>query len=765
MGDVTMTQQDASCSGRQRMAADSMDHSHFTSMAPTRARLIPLTRAIRQLAMLSAGMLLAPMSYAGLLDGPQPIETRLSGLGHGQSDFGGVGLMQTPTARMQKPGSIHFSYSQVEPYRRYNVSLQPLDWLEVGFRYTEVTNRLYGEAIAGDRNYLDKGVDAKFRLWEESRYLPEVAVGLRDMGGTSLFGSEYLVASKRWYDLDFTLGLGWGYLGSRGDISNPLGWVRDSYNDRPGRGETGGDQGGEFSLNSLFKGDVGIFGGVEWQTPWDPLVLMAELDGNDYQSEPQDNDQEQDSPINLGARLSVTDNLTVKAGWERGNTAMFGVNFGVDLAGLSQAKLDSPPERLIAGAPTRNQVSWPELSREIQAQSGIRVDSLSRKGTALIVSGESTRFRSTAQAEGRANRVLHNRLDDDFESFHYRLRSGGLDTREDVHSRADVVSAGHDARQQLRYTHSVYALAATEPTDEHGEGAARYSGEKVLLENPDDRWSAGFSPGLNQNIGGPDGYLYQAYLRGSASWRTDRHGWLSGSAQLTLFDNFDKFDYISDSKLPRVRSYIGRYIEETDVGINNLQYTRTHQFGRDWYGMAYGGILEMMYAGVGAEVLYRPLGSPLAYGVDVNWVKQREFDQQFGLRDYSTTTGHASIYWDTGYEDVLAKASFGRYLAEDVGMTLDLSRGFANGARMGAWATFTDAGDDFGEGSFDKGLYIVLPLDAFFMHSSRDNVGLAWNPLTRDGGARLSRKFSLYDMTSYRDMDDYWRGFASQVWK
>ncbi|WP_233266244.1 YjbH domain-containing protein [Cobetia sp. L2A1] len=719
--------------------------------------------AIRQLVYLSAGMLLIPSAHAGLLDGEQPVESRLSGLGLGQSDFGGVGLMQTPTARMQRAGSLAFSYTDVSPYRRYNVSLQPLEWLETGFRYTEITNRLYGEAIAGDRDYLDKGVDAKIRLWEESRYLPAVAVGLRDMGGTSLFGSEYLVASKRWYDFDFTLGLGWGYLGSRGDLNNPLGWASDNYNDRPT--DTGGDEGGEFSLNSLFKGQMGIFGGVEWQTPWQPLVLMAELDGNDYQSEPQSNDQEQDSPINLGARLSMTDNLILKAGWERGNTAMLGVTFGVDLAGLSQAKLDTPPEPLVAKAPASNQLSWPELSREIQAQSGIRVDSLTREGTALIVSGESTRFRSTAQAEGRANRVLHNRVDDYFESFHYRLRSGGLDTREDVHARADIAKAGHDARQQLRYTHSVYALAATEPNDSKAEGAARYSDEKVLLENTGDRWSAGFSPGLNQNIGGPDGYLYQGYLKGSAAWRTDRHGWLSGSAQLTLFDNFDQYEYISDSKLQRVRSYIGRYIEETDVGIDNLQYTRTHQFGRNWYGMAYGGILEMMYAGVGGEVLYRPLGSPLAYGVDVNWVKQRAFNQQFGLRDYSTTTGHASIYWDTGYEDVLAKISLGRYLAKDLGMTLDISRGFANGARMGAWASFTDAGDDFGEGSFDKGFYIMLPLDAFFVHSSRDNVSLAWNPLTRDGGARLNRKYSLYDMTDYRDMDEYWQDFDSNVWK
>ncbi|STL49430.1 putative lipoprotein [Escherichia coli] len=36
----------------------------------------------------------------------------------------------------------------------------------------------------------------------------------RDIGGTGLFDAEYLVASKAWGPFDFTLGLGWGYLGT-----------------------------------------------------------------------------------------------------------------------------------------------------------------------------------------------------------------------------------------------------------------------------------------------------------------------------------------------------------------------------------------------------------------------------------------------------------------------------------------------------------------------------------------------------------------------
>jgi hypothetical protein len=169
-----------------------------------------------------------------------------SNLGSGQGDFGGIGLMQTPTARMAPVGSMLVGWSRIAPYRRYNVFFQPTEWLEGGFRYSEIEDRLYGEAIAGDRNLLDKGFDMKLRLLEESRYLPELALGMRDLGGTTLFGAEYLVASKRWHDVDVSLGLGWGYLGHAADAGSPLGGLDSRFDSRPD--DSGGDQGGEFRL-------------------------------------------------------------------------------------------------------------------------------------------------------------------------------------------------------------------------------------------------------------------------------------------------------------------------------------------------------------------------------------------------------------------------------------------------------------------------------------------------------------------------------------
>ena len=57
---------------------------------------------------------------------------------------------------------------------------------------------------------------------KEELYLPQVAVGIRDIVGTGVFGSEYIVGSKQIGNTDVTLGLGWGRLAGKGLVSNPL---------------------------------------------------------------------------------------------------------------------------------------------------------------------------------------------------------------------------------------------------------------------------------------------------------------------------------------------------------------------------------------------------------------------------------------------------------------------------------------------------------------------------------------------------------------
>ena len=114
------------------------------------------------------------------------------------SNYGTTGLIQMPTARFYEEGSIGFTWSHLEPYLRGSIIAYPFNWFEASYQYTDVNNWLYSpyDDFSGSQSYKDKSFSAKFRLLKESRYMPSLALGFRDLGGTGLFASEYLVASK-----------------------------------------------------------------------------------------------------------------------------------------------------------------------------------------------------------------------------------------------------------------------------------------------------------------------------------------------------------------------------------------------------------------------------------------------------------------------------------------------------------------------------------------------------------------------------------------
>lgn len=75
-----------------------------------------------------------------------------------------------------------------------------------------------------------------------------------------------------------------------------------------------------------------------------------------------------------------------------------------------------------------------------------------------------------------------------------------------------------------------------------------------------------------------------------------------------------------------------------------------------------------------------------------------------------------------------------------------------HGVRVGAFITKTNASAaQFGEGSFDKGIYVTIPFDALLMRSTTGTANFLWKPLTRDGGAKLARSNPLYGLTGARD--------------
>ena len=669
-----------------------------------------------------------------------------------QSDLGGAGLLQMPSARMNKEGEFSVNYFDTDEYRRYSLSLQLFPWLETTIRYADVRNRLYSNNpdFSGDQTLKDKGIDAKFRLLKERQWLPEISVGARDLGGTGLFAGEFVAASKRVGPLDFTLGMGWGYLGKRDNIKNPFCEVADGFCKRSL--EYGG-KGGKFDVDQMFRGPAALFGGVEYQTPWQPLRLKVEYDSNDYVDDRSLGKKESagtlpvSTPINAGLVYRAFDWLDVHAGYERGNTLNFGFTMRTNFNELTPSWNDVPhPEYEPDKVPVAGQADWGQLKSDLAVNAGYRDASMYRVQDKLVIEAEQGKYRDRSEAHERAALLLANQVPSDINEVHLVERNKNLALSQQTLDMA--------ALRQV--TNNEYIGASLDDAMTEQEPAIAHTGERLVKA---DKWYRfGLDPILQQSFGGPESfYLYQAGLLGNVEADLSEQWLASAAVYVNLFDNYNKLDenydgYQGEATLPQVRTLVRKYIKDTPVRMQNLQLTWMDRVAPNWYTQAYGGYLELMFAGAGGEVLYKPRNSDWAIGANANRVKQRDYDSQTGMMDYTVNTGHISGYYQLPWLDnTLLQVHAGQYLAGDKGATFDISHTFNSGITAGAFATFTDvSSDDFGEGSFNKGFYLSIPFDIMTLKPSTNKATISWIPLTRDGGQMLNRRYSLYDLTEER---------------
>ena len=786
--------------------------------------------------------------------------------------WGETGLLQTPSARTAPAGTGSIGLGLWQPYGTVNVAFSPLDSFEFYLRYTNINNVPYGsQSLSGGQTYKDKSTGIKIRLLKEDTYIPEIAVGVRDILGTGLFSGEYFVASKRYSDFDFNLGMGWGQLGTRNNVTNPFTSVFGSnFSTRAapvvGSGGTANQQ--------YFHGTAAVFGGVQYHTPWEPLVLKVEVDSNNYQQLPFTNTIPVKSIFNFGATYQTKNaDFTVAS---LGNyQAMFMISLHERLDLLNTPKLAEakpiPADLKTVGSYTPTNPGLqifmdPQSSGQkstsvstANQSNGSSTDKVSKSASTPTTTpsamaanyGQTLRdfeeqthwkvndLRATkhvwtvdlSDASGvfvrsRINlgvAALHRDAPSQIETFHLKFYNWGMLVSEFSVNRKQWMLS-HTQLLPPSQRHPAITVAATPSDDEHpffGKGfsnlnASAYdnasdnntvnntgnidnikinsldasaspqntslaqanrkldqiigayvpTAAEILEQEKIDQsshlvdvvarkpYDTNLGVSYTQIVGSPSApFLFGLGVKGEGMYKFRDNTWVTGTVNVRVVDNFGKYTYQPPpTGLQPVRTDIRQYMTQSIATMPNLQVTNTGKITDNQFVSAYAGYLELMFAGVGGEYLWRPTSSKVAIGADINRVRQRQFNVWTSMQNYSVTTGHVTAYWDTGLEDILVKLSYGKYLAGDIGGTLDLSRVFQNGVKVGAYATKTNVSySQFGEGSFDKGVYISVPFDAFFARHSDSVANLLFTPLIRDGGAMLMRKYRLYDMTRTRD--------------
>ncbi|MEM1385209.1 MAG: YjbH domain-containing protein, partial [Pseudomonadota bacterium] len=366
---------------------------------------------------------------------------------------------------------------------------------------------------------------------------------------------------------------------------------------------------------------------------------------------------------------------------------------------------------------------------------------------------ENGKFRSMPRAIGRTARAMARNLPPSVETFAIVPVEGSLPVVKVILNRSDI-------EDFIEKPDAALAMwRAAEITD--AEPPNWFATDRTLQQFP--RFSWGISPLVPVNLFDPDQPL-QADLSLAGDVKVEVLPGLSfaAAAQGRLVGQLDGLEAESTSELPAVRSDIAEYLDEGDPAITRLTADYVTKLDNALYARFSAGMLERMFGGFSTELLWKPAAQSWGVGGEINFVRQRDFSGFFGFQNFNQVTGHVSVYWDTGFYGITAQVDGGRYLAGDYGGTLTLSRRFANGWELGAFATFTDVPfDEFGEGSFDRGIILTIPFNWVLPYESRSELRTVLRPLTVDGGQRLVIANRLYPLVQDADRGGLGTQFGS----
>jgi hypothetical protein len=691
---------------------------------------------------------------------------------------GATGLIDMPSGEVQPDGELSVTSSHFGPISRTTLSFQITPRLSGSFRFLGIRdwNRNFCPPACGGENqfetYYDRSFDLRYQVLKEGRFLPAVTIGLQDFAGTGILAGEYIVATKNLTpQIKATVGLGWGRLGSYGGIGSPFG-------ERP---PIDIGFGGNFNTSQWFRGPAAPFAGIEWQVN-DRLGLKVEYSSDAYAEEAGNRGTfERKSPLNFGAEYQVTPGFRVGAYYMYGSEVGLTGHFFLNPKRRTNGGVDStaPLPVLVRSAPgwtpgtVVDSASANRYRTQISAllnDDDIRIEGFAVDSTTAELRIRNNRIDAGPEAIGRAARAMTRVLPPSVETFRIVPVVNGMAASSIVMQRSDL------ERQEF----ALDGAAAMRARSQILPAEPRLANP---MRDPDlypaFRWSLAPYNRLrlfDQN----EPFKIDLGIRGTARMELAPGLTLQGAVTQRVVGNLDDRPPIPRrGRLQPVRSAVYFYDRDGTTALESLALHWNTKLGRDVYGRVSVGYLERMFGGVSAEMLWKPVNSRFALGVEVNYVAQRSPNGGLGFNlpsemydtdagspggpsSYRVATGHVSAYYQLA-QGLHVQLDVGRYLAGDVGATLSIDREFANGWRIGAFATKTNvSAQDFGSGSFDKGIRIEVPLAWVMGKPTRRTTTTVVRPFGRDGGARLEIDGRIYDqIRDYHSprLDQQWARF------
>lgn len=660
--------------------------------------------------------------------------------------FGTPGLNTVPSARMHESGTISAGISTLDPYLNAYLGFQLAPPLQIVLRQSAETS-----SLKADPDNLYPGIDLKLRLLDEGPWHPAAALGIQSAIGHKRMAAEYLTLSKRYKSFDFTAGIGWGRMGSAGQLSNPFGALGSHFSDsRPADGDMPGTPARWFTGK-----DAGFFGGLEYFVPYlHGLSLKFDYSADRFRAETSRFDYHRPAPWSAGLSYGPWDWVNFSIAAQGRDKIMGRISLQAPLQNWFGPKKHDPVSmrRFRAGVPDASRMAV-DASGDGILLTETNLDGAKAETDILLKPG-----RSLPAQIGRAAVFMANHGGPGVEKLTLRPTMMGLRGPSVSLMRADLEHALTDHR------------GSAEEIWRHTEFGAEPAPAFRKLRRPIE-WHADLHDItllLDNHISlseEDNGILYRSSIVGGSRGPVFFGLLDSGfSARVNLADNLQRLhEYRPYAFLP-VRSDIDEFANNQVFSVDTLYTALTHSFTPALHVSFLSGYLEEMYAGYGGEILYRPFKSRFAFGGEI-W---RAFKRapytiyNLGLNGDRVLTGDIKAWYDVPHLDLTLNLKIGRYLNTDTGFTAGIEKRFKNGAALSGFFTLTDQADfDIFGGTTHaySGVRLILPLGGIKYMPEGAAISLRAEPMGRDAGQSLEPPVSLYDLTepfSYSHIIRHW---------
>lgn len=674
---------------------------------------------------------------------------------HGQT-----GLINLPSAEVHDEQSIFLTLNRSTYSKIGTLTVTPFNWMEASYFYYRPDDLLWGSTQG---LYLDKGFNVKFSYKPKSNKYPTFAIGLDDFAGTGQFTREYLASTYEFNKLKLTTGIGWGKYVGGSSFSNPLKVFNENFGSRSKIPDD--DLGGNPSYDLWFRGNATFFGGIEFKlNKIKNLSLKIESNPFDYFEygccgEGLSNDsfllRKKESDINYGFSYKYSKYGNIDFSYIKGDT--WNVNFSIGFSGKKHFRKKNKFEPKIENKNfNRDKKSefYLDLLHNLNLNK-LYLQSANLEGKNLSITVDSEEHINPIIYTSRSAYIAKKVSEINKYDFN-RIEVGNITRDAMINS---ITYRKSDLELYDRYPNVLIKQYSEVSNKDNKQHQSHEFQPKVIF--PIIRSS--ISPDLRTHVGSPERFLYLGLgLKAMTEIQINRNVVISGNIGRSFTDNFDRKVSDPNSALPHVRTEILDYLQQSsnDFYITYLDIESIWSPYKNTWAKLNFGILEQMYGGISGELLYKPFSSNIAISFEGNLIKRRTYEQRFDFLDYQTETAHLNFAFYQPQSNILAKLSFGRYLAGDNGYTLDISRRMPSGWKAGFFFTRTNVSAElFGEGSFDKGFYFSVPTNIFSTGYSKDSNGFGLRTMTRDGGQKLELRNRLIDSfygSTFTEINENW---------